>query len=116
MKNCQAQCILALMGLFLGLCWPSDASQPDLRYRSLLQRAHSAPASPQDWTRRTVEDLLARLPPPEGEFTPVEDVPAADEGEEVRVELERSVDPNNLPPRERKAGCKNFYWKGFTSC
>nr|pir somatostatin-25 - coho salmon [Oncorhynchus kisutch] len=25
-----------------------------------------------------------------------------------------SVD--NLPPRERKAGCKNFYWKGFTSC
>lgn len=34
-----------------------------------------------------------------------------------RVNLERSVDPpNNLPPRERKAGCKNFYWKGFTSC
>nr|P81029.1 RecName: Full=Somatostatin-2; AltName: Full=Somatostatin II; Contains: RecName: Full=[Tyr21,Gly24]-somatostatin-28; Contains: RecName: Full=[Tyr7,Gly10]-somatostatin-14; Flags: Precursor [Oreochromis niloticus]AAB50645.1 somatostatin II [Tilapia nilotica=Nile tilapia, Brockmann body, Peptide, 28 aa] [Oreochromis niloticus]prf//2118237H somatostatin:ISOTYPE=II [Oreochromis niloticus] len=24
--------------------------------------------------------------------------------------------PNSIPPRERKAGCKNFYWKGLTSC
>ncbi|CAL8352124.1 unnamed protein product [Lota lota] len=35
----------------------------------------------------------------------------------ARMELERSVEtPNNMPPRDRKAGCKNFYWKGFTSC
>lgn len=33
-----------------------------------------------------------------------------------RVNLERSVDAPNGPPRERKAGCKNFYWKGYTSC
>ncbi|CAK6982822.1 somatostatin 1.2, partial [Scomber scombrus] len=33
-----------------------------------------------------------------------------------RINLERSADPpNSLPPRERKAGCKNFYWKGITS-
>lgn len=69
----------------------------------------------QDWSKRAVEDLLAQMVLPEAD--------AQREAEEVsmetggRVNLERSVDTgSNMPPRERKAGCKNFYWKGFTSC
>ncbi|XP_048836082.1 somatostatin 1.2 [Brienomyrus brachyistius] len=115
MKTCQVHCVLVLLGLVMGLCYPSAASQPDLRYRSFMQRAHTAAMSPQDWSRRVVEDLLSRLAPPEDD-TPQSEMSTAEEGEETRVELERSVEPNNLPPRERKAGCKNFYWKGFTSC
>lgn len=65
----------------------------------------------QDWTKRSVENLLAQMSEAD-----------AQRGSEVispgsRVNLERSVDgANNVPPRERKAGCKNFYWKGYTSC
>ncbi len=45
------------------------------------------------------------------------DVSMIGENEDLRVEPERSVESSNhLPTRERKAGCKNFYWKGFTSC
>ncbi|KAL4648493.1 somatostatin-2-like [Arapaima gigas] len=115
MKICQVHCTLVLLGLVLGLCCTSAVSQPDLRYRSFLQRASAAAMSPQDWGKQAVEDLLSRLAPPQGEL-PQSEVAVADEGEEVHVDLERSLDLNNLPPRERKAGCKNFYWKGFTSC
>lgn len=63
-----------------------------------------------------MEDLLSQLSLPESEFQESVISPLG-EKQNVRVELERSADsPNNLPPRERKAGCKNFYWKGFTSC
>lgn len=63
-----------------------------------------------------MEDLLAQLSLPEADAQQREDkVVSIETG--GRVNLERSVEPpNNLPPRERKAGCKNFYWKGFTSC
>nr|AAK97067.1 preprosomatostatin [Osteoglossum bicirrhosum] len=115
MKICQIHCTLVLLGLVLGLYCPSAASQPDLRYRSFLQRAHAAAMSPQDWSKQAVEELLSRLAPAQGEV-PQGAVSAADEEEDVRVDLERSLELNNLPPRERKAGCKNFYWKGFTSC
>ncbi|KAM9700025.1 LOW QUALITY PROTEIN: somatostatin-1-like [Menidia menidia] len=34
-----------------------------------------------------------------------------------RLELERAAGGGPLlAPRERKAGCKNFFWKTFTSC
>ena len=61
-----------------------------------------------------MEDILSQLSLPEAQES---EVSPAGAKEDLRVELERSVgNPNNLPPRERKAGCKNFYWKGFTSC
>lgn len=69
----------------------------------------------QEWSKRAVEDLLAQMSLPEAD--------AQQEGEVVsmatggRMNLERSVDAsNNLTPRERRPGCKNFYWKGLTSC
>lgn len=63
-----------------------------------------------------MEDLLAQMSRPEVEAQRADVVSIATEG---RMNLERSVDPpnnNNNPQRERKAGCKNFYWKGFTNC
>uniref|UniRef100_A0A4W5L1S9 Somatostatin-2 n=1 Tax=Hucho hucho TaxID=62062 RepID=A0A4W5L1S9_9TELE len=69
-------------------------------------------ASYEDWSKRVMEDILSELSLPEVEAQKSEGSTA-----EAKEDLERSVDnPNNLPPRERKAGCKNFYWKGFTSC
>ncbi|XP_061203968.1 cortistatin isoform X4 [Neopsephotus bourkii] len=43
--------------------------------------------------------------------------PAVDE-EEGKVEEERAVLGRlaQLSPRDRKAPCKNFFWKTFTSC
>lgn len=66
---------------------------------------------PQEWSKRAVEDLLAQMSLPEA------DVQREAEATGGRMNLERSADQtNNIPPRERKAGCKNFYWKGLTSC
>uniref|UniRef100_A0A670KG74 Somatostatin/Cortistatin C-terminal domain-containing protein n=1 Tax=Podarcis muralis TaxID=64176 RepID=A0A670KG74_PODMU len=46
-----------------------------------------------------------------------DDLSRGGEQDEVRLELERSANLNPaLGPRERKAGCKNFFWKTFTSC
>lgn len=70
----------------------------------------------QDWTKKDVEELLSLLSMPEMEMRE-NDISTVDENEDLRVELERSAESSNhIPARERKAGCKNFYWKGFTSC
>nr|AEL33689.1 preprosomatostatin II [Siniperca chuatsi] len=119
--------ILALVALVL--CGPGVSSQLDrdqdqyqnqdldleLRHHRLLQRARSAGLLSQDWSKRAVEDLLAQMFLPEADTQREAEVVSMATG--GRMNLERSVDsPNSLPPRERKAGCKNFYWKGFTSC
>ncbi|XP_038830221.1 somatostatin 1.2 [Salvelinus namaycush] len=116
MKVCRIHCALALLGLALAICSQGAASQPDLdlRSRRLLQRARAAGIATQEWSKRAVEDILSQLSLPEVQESEVSPAEAKDD---LRMELERSVgSPNNLPPRERKAGCKNFYWKGFTSC
>lgn len=44
---------------------------------------------------------------------------AGGEPEEVHADIERAAAAGIGPflaPRERKAGCKNFFWKTFTSC
>uniref|UniRef100_A0A8C2X0K0 Somatostatin-2 n=2 Tax=Cyclopterus lumpus TaxID=8103 RepID=A0A8C2X0K0_CYCLU len=119
--------ILVLVALVL--CGPGVSSQPDrdqdqyqnqdldpeLRPHRLLQRARSAGLLSQDWSKRAVEDLLAQMSLPEADAQREAEVVSMATG--GRLNLERSVDPpNNMAPRERKAGCKNFYWKGFTSC
>uniref|UniRef100_A0A3Q2XKD9 Somatostatin/Cortistatin C-terminal domain-containing protein n=1 Tax=Hippocampus comes TaxID=109280 RepID=A0A3Q2XKD9_HIPCM len=89
------------------------AGKFDQPLQSLLQAPVKPPAPPTlpTTTTTTNTDLLARMAPAEGRSRrPTRLLPA-------RVTAERSAEPpNNLPPRERKAGCKNFYWKGFTSC
>ncbi|XP_030008290.1 somatostatin 1.2 [Sphaeramia orbicularis] len=132
MHTIHSPILLVLVALVL--CSPAVSSQSDrdlyqnqdqdqdqdldleLRHHRLLQRAHNAGLLSQEWSKRAVEDLLAQMSLPEANAhqREAEVVSMATGG---RMNLERSVDPpNNLPPRERKAGCKNFYWKGITSC
>lgn len=62
-----------------------------------------------------MQDLIDRMSLPE--TTGQRDTEVVSMATGGRMNLERSVDTtNNLPTRERKAGCKNFYWKGITSC
>ncbi|KAM8902724.1 somatostatin 1.2 [Spinachia spinachia] len=121
MQYARCPAIVVLVGL--ALCGPGVSSQRnreqdqdqdlELRPHLLLQRARGAGLLSQDWSKRAVEDLLAQMSEADSQLG-AEVVSAATGG---RLTLERSVDPpNNLPARERKAGCKNFYWKGFTSC
>ncbi|XP_067307756.1 somatostatin 1.2 [Pseudorasbora parva] len=120
MRLCELQCYLALLGLSLVLCGRSANAQQepelDFRHRRLLQRARAIGQATQDWTKKDVEELLTLLSMPEMEMRE-NDISTVDENEGLRVELERSAESSNhIPTRERKAGCKNFYWKGFTSC
>ncbi|XP_005737554.1 somatostatin-2-like [Pundamilia nyererei] len=123
MQCVRCPAILVLMALVL--CSTRVSSQPDrdqlqdpdleleleLRNHRLLQRPRSAGFLSQEWSKRAVEDLLAQMSLPEA------DVQREAEATGGRMNLERSADqPNSIPPRERKAGCKNFYWKGLTSC
>ncbi|KAM7398717.1 hypothetical protein PAMP_018036 [Pampus punctatissimus] len=120
MQCIRSPAILVLMALVLGVSSQPDRDQNqdlelELRHHQLLQQARSAGLLSQDWSKRAVEDLLAQMSLPEADTQREADVVSMATG--GRMNLERSVDPpNNLPPRERKAGCKNFYWKGFTSC
>ncbi|KAM4627640.1 somatostatin 1.2 [Polymixia lowei] len=119
---------LFLLALVLSVLSPGVSAQPDreqdldleLRHHRLLQRARAAGLMSQDWSKREVE-LLSQLSMPEGDAQQGAEVVSMTSGgvkeDSLRMDLERSVESsNNLPPRERKAGCKNFYWKGFTSC
>uniref|UniRef100_A0A8C5CW26 Somatostatin-2 n=1 Tax=Gadus morhua TaxID=8049 RepID=A0A8C5CW26_GADMO len=69
-----------------------------------------------EWSKRALEDLLSQLTLPEGDSQQEAEVVSMVTGG-AGTELERSVDntPETLQ-RGRKAGCKNFYWKGFTVC
>ncbi|KAG7225925.1 hypothetical protein INR49_018526 [Caranx melampygus] len=73
-----------------------------------------------DLTRSSLAELLlSDLLQPENEALEEENFPLAEgEPEDVHIDLERAAVGTGplLAPRERKAGCKNFFWKTFTSC
>lgn len=71
--------------------------------------------SVQELSRYTLADLLAELAQAENEVLDSDEVSHGVESEGARLEMERAAGPM-LAPRERKAGCKNFFWKTFTSC
>ncbi|XP_051718260.1 somatostatin 1, tandem duplicate 1 [Ctenopharyngodon idella] len=114
MLSTRIQCALAL--LFLALAVSSVSAAPtDAKLRQLLQRSLLNPAGKQELARYTLADLLSDLVQAENEVLEPEDLSRAVEKDDVRLELERAAGPM-LAPRERKAGCKNFFWKTFTSC
>ncbi|XP_060798159.1 somatostatin 1.2 [Neoarius graeffei] len=118
MRMCVLQCCLTLLGLSLVLCSNGVSSQPDLdlRPRRLLQRFQGLGVDAQEWTKNDLKNILSQLTLPESEFQE-SDISTLGTKQDLTMEFERSAeDPDSLPPRERKAGCKNFYWKGFTSC
>ncbi|XP_077397895.1 somatostatin-2-like [Festucalex cinctus] len=110
MLGCNRSLLALVMCLLL--CSSTVSSQPaayqdrdrdwDLDQHQMLQ--HGTGDLSQGWSEQALEQLLARMAPASHPLS-------------ARTTVERSVEPpNNMPPRERKAGCKNFYWKGFTSC
>ncbi|KAG2463408.1 somatostatin-1A-like [Polypterus senegalus] len=114
MAYIRLSCSLAFLSLVLVICEVGAAPRSDLRLQRLLQRAAATGMGREALTRFTLEDIISQLGQSESELTESE-VPADNE---VHLDLERSTESgaNQLPPRERKAGCKNFYWKTFTSC
>ncbi|XP_035477938.1 somatostatin 1, tandem duplicate 1 [Scophthalmus maximus] len=97
----------------------SSAAQRDSKLRLLLHRTPLL-SSKQDSSRSSLAELLlSDLLQVENEALEEENLRLADgEPEDVHVDLERAAGGAGplLAPRERKAGCKNFFWKTFTSC
>ncbi|XP_054650963.1 somatostatin 1, tandem duplicate 1 [Dunckerocampus dactyliophorus] len=65
------------------------------------------------------ELLLSDLLQIENEVVEEDNFVAEGDPEKVHADLERATGVGSGPllaPRERKAGCKNFFWKTFTSC
>ncbi|XP_026994657.1 somatostatin 1, tandem duplicate 1 [Tachysurus fulvidraco] len=108
------QCALALLAVALAVCSVSGAPS-DAKLRQFLQRAILAPSGKQEITRYTLAELLAELAQSENDVLDSDDVSRGTDSEGARMEMERAAGPM-LAPRERKAGCKNFFWKTFTSC
>uniref|UniRef100_A0ACB8FC09 Uncharacterized protein n=1 Tax=Sphaerodactylus townsendi TaxID=933632 RepID=A0ACB8FC09_9SAUR len=74
-------------------------------------------ASGHELAKYFLAELLSEPNQAENEALESDDMSRGAEQDEVRLELERSANLNPaLAPRERKAGCKNFFWKTFTSC
>ncbi|XP_076002502.1 somatostatin 1, tandem duplicate 1 [Genypterus blacodes] len=99
----------------------SSAAQRDSKLRLLLHRSPLL-TSKQDVLRPSLAELLLTdLLQAENEALEEDDFPlGGGEPEDVHMDLERAAAAADsgplLTPRERKAGCKNFFWKTFTSC
>ncbi|XP_029373933.1 somatostatin 1, tandem duplicate 1 [Echeneis naucrates] len=119
LSSSRLQCLLLLLFSFTVSISCSSAAQRDSKLRLLLHRtpllgskqglAHSSMA----------EMLLSDLLHMENEALEGENFPLTEgEPEDIHVDLERAAAGNGpvFAPRERKAGCKNFFWKTFTSC
>ncbi|NWH61991.1 SMS protein, partial [Geococcyx californianus] len=116
MLSCRLQCALALLSIALALSTVS-AAPSDPRLRQFLQKSLAAAAGKQELAKYFLAELLSEPGQTENEALESEDLSRGAEQDEVRLELERSANSNPaLAPRERKAGCKNFFWKTFTSC
>ncbi|PWA19345.1 hypothetical protein CCH79_00018343 [Gambusia affinis] len=103
------------LSLRAGAPWWQDVSWfLPVSWRNLLLTVSSVP---QDASRSSLAELLlSDLLQMENEALE-EDGFGLPEGEpeDIRVDLERAASSGPLlAPRERKAGCKNFFWKTFT--
>ncbi|XP_032888098.1 somatostatin [Amblyraja radiata] len=107
-------CALALLTIALAVL-TVGAAPTDSSYRRMFQRLAAGSRVKADLAEYSLAQLLAELANAENQALETDDVSRAAQENEVRMELERSVNPN-LAQRERKAGCKNFFWKTFTSC
>ncbi|XP_077204140.1 somatostatin [Paroedura picta] len=117
MLTSRLQRALALL-VSVALALSSAAAAPsDPRLRQFLQKSLAAAAGKQELAKYFLAELLSEPNQAENEALEADDVSRGADQDEVRLELERSANLNPaLAPRERKAGCKNFFWKTFTSC
>ncbi|XP_040039627.1 somatostatin 1, tandem duplicate 1 [Gasterosteus aculeatus] len=118
MVSSRLRCLLLLLLSLTASISCSSTAQRDGKLHLLLHRTPLL-SSKQDMSRASlVELLLSDLLQVQNEALEEENLaPAGGEPEEVHLDLERAADAGPLlGPRERKAGCKNFFWKTFTSC
>ncbi|XP_074535965.1 somatostatin 1, tandem duplicate 1 [Halichoeres trimaculatus] len=119
MKMVSSSRLLLLLLSLTAFISCSSAAQRDSKLRLLLHRTPLL-GSKQDMSRASLAELLlSDLLQVENEAVEEEDGFPLSEGEpeDVRMDLERAAGSGPLlAPRERKAGCKNFFWKTFTSC
>uniref|UniRef100_A0A7N4NQA3 Somatostatin n=3 Tax=Sarcophilus harrisii TaxID=9305 RepID=A0A7N4NQA3_SARHA len=116
MLSCRLQCALALLSITLAVSGVS-AAPSDPRLRQFLQKSLAAAAGKQELAKYFLAELLSEPSQTENEALEPEDLSNDPEPDEMRMELQRSANSNPaMAPRERKAGCKNFFWKTFTSC
>ncbi|XP_053307810.1 cortistatin [Spea bombifrons] len=94
--------------LLLLLAWTvGAASQPeDERMRMIRNQDLGA----------MQKDLLLKLLSGLMDHPPEADAEASDPVEPNAIPHSPSMKFPHLPPRERKAPCKNFFWKTFTVC
>ncbi|XP_072314083.1 somatostatin 1, tandem duplicate 1 [Eucyclogobius newberryi] len=115
--------LVALLMLALCVCARPDSD----KVHALLRSVSLAPDKHQQELSLLSSLLLSELlslendslqdPDPEGVHVDPEGVHVDPEGVHVDpagVHVQRNA--LLLAPRERKAGCKNFFWKTFTSC
>ncbi|XP_053565023.1 somatostatin [Bombina bombina] len=115
MQSCRVRCALTLLSLALAVSSIS-AAPSDPRLRQFLQKSLAA-AGKQELAKYFLAELLSEPSQSENDALEPEDLARGTDQEDVRLELERSANSSPaLAPRERKAGCKNFFWKTFTSC
>ncbi|KAK1153260.1 somatostatin-1-like [Acipenser oxyrinchus oxyrinchus] len=103
MLCCQLQVLLVAVSMSVLLAQASGAQQSD-RLAELLRT--DLPEEKEEFSRVLLLKMFSDLLKPENAILPAED-------SGIRRDVTRQL---HVPQRERKAGCKNFFWKTFTSC
>ncbi|XP_058636384.1 somatostatin-1A [Onychostoma macrolepis] len=98
---------VATLSMSLLLCSVSSAPRGDLLLQLLQSEVDPKENELQDLSRLLLKQLSESVVPEEKDaLESIDDL-------EVRNEVVRQIP---VSQRERKAGCRNFYWKTFTSC
>ncbi|RXN21464.1 somatostatin-1A-like protein [Labeo rohita] len=102
------QVFVATLSVSLLLCSVRSAPRGDMLLQLLQSEVDPKDNDLQDLTRLLLLKQLSESVAPE-EKDALENI----DDLQVRNEVVRQIP---LSQRERKAGCRNFYWKTFTSC
>ncbi|XP_016143480.1 somatostatin-1A-like [Sinocyclocheilus grahami] len=102
------QVFVGTLSMSLLLCSVSSAPREDLQLQLLQSEVDPKENELQDLSRLLLLKQLSESVAPEEKdaLESIDDL-------EVRNEVVRQIP---FSQRERKAGCRNFYWKTFTSC
>ncbi|XP_016141187.1 somatostatin-1A-like [Sinocyclocheilus grahami] len=102
------QVVLVTLSVSLLLCSVSSAPRGDMLLQLLRSEVDPKENELQDLSRLLLLKQLSESVAPEEK-----DALESTDDLEARNEVVRQIP---LSQRERKAGCRNFYWKTFTSC
>ncbi|XP_055063190.1 somatostatin-1A [Misgurnus anguillicaudatus] len=104
----QFQVVMVTLSVYLLVCSISSAPRGDILLQLLRSEVNPTEDELQDFSRLLLLKHLSESVAPEER-----DVIVGNDDLDVHDEVVRELP---LSQRERKAGCRNFYWKTFTSC